>query len=191
MHPLLFLLIVAAVVFGLCFLLDRLFQKLFPKSDLQKSKKTVRMPRRCVVFGILLLTVSFAVLLFFGSDTLLLIGSIVGMLLGALLLGYYFSFSICYNDEAFLYRDLRHRKTQYTYAQILGQRSLMTRSGINVTLLVADDSVMLTSAMEGASAFLQHAFFRWCGEKGIDPDSVENNPRMLTFFPDPDDAPQP
>lgn len=190
MHPLVFLLIVAAAVFGLCFLVDRLLQKLFPRSELQKSKSTVRMPRRCIVIGVMLLFVSFAVLLFFAAgDALLLIGSIVGMLMGALLIVYYFSFCIYYDDEAFLYRDLRHGKTRYTYGQIRGQRSLMTRSGVNATLFVAGDSVMLTSVMQGVSAFLQHAFFRWCAEKGVDPDSIENDPRMLTFFPDPDDAP--
>ena len=42
--------------------------------------------------------------------------------------------------------------------------------------------------MQCLDAFLNKAFFRWCSAKGIDPDSVENNPRMLTYFPDPDDA---
>ena len=44
--------------------------------------------------------------------------------------------------------------------------------------------------MQGLDAFLNKAFFRWCSAKGIDPDSVENNPRMLTYFPDPD-GPEP
>ena len=40
--------------------------------------------------------------------------------------------------------------------------------------------------MQNLNPFLKTAFFRWCEEKRIDPDSVENNPRMFTWFPDPD-----
>ena len=69
-----------------------------------------------------------------------------------------------------------------------GQRSLLTRSGVNTELFVGGESLQLYSAMQGLDAFLNKAFFRWCSAKGIDPDSVENNPRMLTYFPDPDDA---
>ena len=42
--------------------------------------------------------------------------------------------------------------------------------------------------MQGLDAFLNKAFFRWCAVKGIDPDSIENNPPMLTYFPDPDNV---
>lgn len=42
--------------------------------------------------------------------------------------------------------------------------------------------------MQGLDAFLNKAFFRWCAVKGIDPDSIKNNPPMLTYFPDPDNV---
>ena len=42
--------------------------------------------------------------------------------------------------------------------------------------------------MQNLNAFLSKAFFKWCAVKGIDPDTIENNPRMATYFPDPDDA---
>ena len=46
----------------------------------------------------------------------------------------------------------------------------------------------LYSAMQNLNPFLKHAFFRWCEANGIDSDSIENNPRMFTWFPDPDGA---
>ena len=74
----------------------------------------------------------------------------------------------------------------YHYNQIKGQRSLMTRGGINTILFVGEDEINLYSAMQNLGAFLNKAFFRWCDARGIDPDSIENNPRMLTYFPDPE-----
>lgn len=41
--------------------------------------------------------------------------------------------------------------------------------------------------MQNLNPFLKHAFFRWCEANGIDR-IVENNPRMFTWFPDPDGA---
>ena len=42
--------------------------------------------------------------------------------------------------------------------------------------------------MQNLNAFLSKAFFKWCAAKGIDPDTIENNPRMATYFPDPDNV---
>lgn len=187
MKPIVFLLIICAAVFLVCFLIDTLIKKLFPKSELEKNGSVVRLPRRAVIFGVLLVIFPItAVLLWIPhGQTWLRIGCGVVLAMGVILLGYYFSFSVHYNNEGFQVRDLHHKKRYFTYAQIRGQQSLLTRSGVNVTLFVGEDTVMLTSAMQNVSNFLSTAFFRWCDEKGVDPDSVENNPRMLTYFPEP------
>ena len=78
------------------------------------------------------------------------------------------------------------REKEFHYSQIRGQRSLMTRGGINTILFVGDEEINLYSSMQNLNAFLNKAFYRWCAAKGIDPDSVENNPRMFTWFPDPE-----
>ena len=180
---------VCAFVFLVCFLLDTLFKRLFPKSKLEKSKTAVRPARRSATFGVILLFVPVVVLLFFmpeGGDTLLLIGCIAALIFGVILLVNYFSVTIYYDDEKFLYKTLRGGKKEFHYGQIRGQRSLMTRGGINTILFVGDEEINLYSSMQNLNAFLNKAFYRWCAEKGIDPDSVENNPRMFTWFPDPE-----
>ena len=177
-----FLLILCAFVFLVCFLVDLLLKKLFPKDKLEKSKQCVRLPRREAIFGVLLVFAAVVVLVRFlpqKMDVLLLIGAVVALLLGTLLLVSYCSFAIYYDEETFLYRNFRHKKTLYRYSQIRGQRSLQTRSGINTELFVGEESLQLYSAMQGLDAFLNKAFFRWCAVKGIDPDSIENNPPML------------
>lgn len=185
----LFLLIICAVVFLLCFLIDLLLKKLFPKEAIEKGKQVVRLPRRGAIFGVILVftaLVVFVRILPQKMDTLLLIGGIAALLLGAVLLVNYCSFAIYYDEETFLYKDFRHKKTLYHYSQIRGQRSMLTRSGVNTLLFVGEESLQLYSAMQGLDSFLNKAFFRWCAVKGIDPDSVENNPAMLTYFPDPE-----
>ena len=180
---------VCAFVFLVCFLVDTLFKRLFPKSKLERSKTAVRPARRSATFGVLLLFLPIVVLLFFmpeGGDTLLLIGCIAALIFGVILLVNYFSVTIYYDDEKFLYKTLRGGKKEFHYSQIRGQRSLMTRGGINTILFVGDEEINLYSSMQNLNAFLNKAFYRWCAAKGIDPDSVENNPRMFTWFPDPE-----
>ena len=110
------------------------------------------------------------------------------MIFGVILLCTYFSFVIYYDDEGFLYKAWGHGKQEFRYSQIRGQRSLLTRGGVNTILFVGKEEINLYSAMQNLNAFLSKAFFKWCAAKGIDPDSVENNPRMATYFPDPDPA---
>lgn len=190
MSPYILMLIVCAAVFLVCFLIDTLLKVIFPKSKLEKSKQAVRPPRRSAVIGVILAFLGLAVVVRIAPkehDTLLLIGAIGAMVIGAVLLCTYFSVVIYYDDEGFLYKAWGHGKQEFHYSQIKGQRSLLTRGGVNTILFVGDAEINLYGAMQNLNAFLSKAFFKWCQVKGIDPDSVENNPRMATYFPDPDD----
>ena len=183
---------ICAFVFLICFLIDTLFTLIFPKSRLEKSKQVVRPPRRSAVIGVILTFAGAAMLVKLlpeKSDVLFLIGSIVAVIFGVILLCTYFSIAIYYDDEGFLYKAWGHGKKEFRYSQIKGQRSLLTRGGVNTILFVGDEEINLYSAMQNLNAFLSKAFFKWCAAKGIDPDTVENNPRMATYFPDPDDTP--
>ena len=183
---------ICAFVFLICFLIDTLFKLIFPKSRLEKSKQVVRPPRRSAVIGVILTFAGAAMLVKLlpeKSDVLFLIGSIVAVIFGVILLCTYFSIAIYYDDEGFLYKAWGHGKKEFRYSQIKGQRSLLTRGGVNTILFVGDEEINLYSAMQNLNAFLSKAFFKWCAAKGIDPDTVENNPRMAPYFPDPDDTP--
>lgn len=183
---------ICAFVFLICFLIDTLFKLIFPKSRLEKSKQVVRPPRRSAVIGVILTFAGAAMLVKLlpeKSDVLFLLGSIVAVIFGVILLCTYFSIAIYYDDEGFLYKAWGHGKKEFRYSQIKGQRSLLTRGGVNTILFVGDEEINLYSAMQNLNAFLSKAFFKWCAAKGIDPDTVENNPRMATYFPDPDDPP--
>ena len=183
---------ICAFVFLICFLIDTLFKLIFPKSKLEKSKQAVRPPRRSAVIGVILTFAGAAMLVKLlpeKTDVLFLIGSIVAIIFGVILLCTYFSVVIYYDDEGFLYKAWGHEKKEFRYSQIKGQRSLLTRGGVNTILFVGNEEINLYSAMQNLNAFLSKAFFKWCAARGIDPDSVENNPRMATYFPDPDSEP--
>ena len=185
------LLVICALVFLVCFLVDKLVQKLWPKSDLEKSKNVVRPARRSVIIGILLLFAAALTAVFVlprEMDVIVLLGCIVSAIFGVILLVSYFSVAIYFDEEQFQYQDRKSGKKVYRYEQIRGQRSLMTRGGIHTTLFVGEDTIPLYGSMQNLACFLEKAFFKWCRVKQIDPDTVENNPRMLTWFPDPENA---
>ena len=187
------LLILMAAVFLICFLVDLLVKKLFSSRRFQTENPAVRPPRRSAVIGVLLLFVPIAVLLRLlppEGSALITAGCVVMLLLGALLLGSYFSVTILYGEETFVWRRLFHGAQTFHYSQIRGQRSLMTRGGIQTILFVSDAQIPLYSAMQNLNPFLRTAFFKWCASKQIDPDSIPNNPQMFTWFPDPDGGTQ-
>ena len=172
MNKYVFVLIVCAVVFLVCFLIDSLLKLLFPKSRLEKSKQVVRPPRRSAVIGVILTFAGAAMLVKLlpeKGDLLFILGSIVAVIFGVILLCTYFSFVIYYDDEGFLYKAWGHGKQEFRYSQIRGQRSLLTRGGVNTILFVGEEEINLYSAMQNLNAFLSKAFFKWCAAKGIDP----------------------
>ena len=89
--------LLCAVVFLACFLIDKLFALIFPKSKTEKSGNVVRLPRRNAIAGVLLIFVPLTVLLFFipeGGDTLMTVGCVIAIVLGVILLVNYLSFAI-------------------------------------------------------------------------------------------------
>ena len=162
MNKYVFVLIVCAVVFLVCFLIDSLLKLLFPKSRLEKSKQVVRPPRRSAVIGVILTFAGAAMLVKLlpeKGDLLFILGSIVAVIFGVILLCTYFSFVIYYDDEGFLYKAWGHGKQEFRYSQIRGQRSLLTRGGVNTILFVGKEEINLYSAMQNLNAFLSKAFF--------------------------------
>lgn len=172
-----------AAVFGLCFLVDRLCRRLFPADP----RKAVRLPRRSVIFGVLLTFLGFTAWLVYWPQFAwyLRVSSILVLVMGVFLLVQYFSFSIRYDEEGFEYRTLGKKAMTCHYDEILGQESLLTRSGVHSTLYTKQGELPIYTALVGLPEFLKTAFSHWCEAKGIDPDTVENNPQYLTYFPKP------
>jgi len=184
MSYLLYFLLIA-VIFGLIALVDLLIKKLLPKPKHVQKGNIVRMPRYSFIMGLLITLFAVMMLLTvpIRKQPLLWAGGWIVLAMGAFLLFNFFRFAIFFDDDGFTYRTLTKKAKSYTYDRITAQESFLAKSGWNSTLYVAGDEIPLTAAMQGVDKFLNHAFFRWCDKKGIDPDTVENDPTMLVFFP--------
>lgn len=179
-------LVVAALVFGVCFLLDKLFTRLFRGQKQHKSGLAVRLQKKVALFGLFMSIIGLlGVLVGVGQSTVLLAGGAVVLLMGLALAAYYLSFGIFYDDESFL-RSFGKKSAAYRFEDIRAQKLYRLQGGsILVELHMADGSaVSVDTAMDGAYPFLDHAFCRWCVQTGCDPEQCEfHDPANSLWFP--------
>ena len=96
--------LVAAAVFGLCFLLDKGFTKTFRSQAQHKSGLAVKVNKRYASIGLLLIVLGIAALFMEleGHDTLLMVGGLFVIVVGICLVVYYLTFGIYYDDDGFV-----------------------------------------------------------------------------------------
>ena len=167
--------LVAVVIFGICYLVDKTFSKFFRSKALHRSGMAVRANKRYGIFGVVLL----------------IWGGIIVLLMGIALAVYYLSFGIFYDGESFLLQRFGKKDLTYFYRDILGQKLYLIQGGnIVVELHMADGSaVSLQSAFDGVYPFLDTAFAAWCLQTGRDPQSCDfHDPSRSLWFPTVEDV---
>ena len=183
----LFILMFGAAVCGLCFLVDRLFKKLFRSKKQHLTGRSVRLSKRYGSFGALMVTLAFAGIFAWlnGAEWILGAGGGLVLVVGIGLIIYYLTFGIYYDDDGFLYHTFGKRGITYDYGDILGQR-LYTASGNIVVELHMNDgkTVLLQATMDGPFAFLDEAFAGWCRQTEHDPEACDfHDPQNSRWFP--------
>ena len=177
----------AAVVFGLCRLVDIGFQKLFRNKAEHLSGLAVRVNKRYGVFGVILSAIGIAAMVSgSGSDKVLFWGGLVVLLLGVSFTVYYLSFGIFYGADSFLVSYLFKKSERYSYSDIESQKLyLITGGNIVVELQMKNrKTVSLQSTMQGVYPFLDAAFTAWCRQKGLDESQCEfHDPSKSWWFP--------
>ena len=179
-------LIILAVMFGLCFLVDKLFTRLFRSRKEQRSGLAVHYNKRTALFGLLLVVLGiFSTMTGAEKSLFLLIGGIVVLLGGIVLLVYYLSFGIFYDDESILVSAFLKKSRTYVYADIVHQTVLIAGGSLLAEVYFTDgSSLTVASNMDGAVPFLDHAFTRWCKAKGLDPKECDfHDPSKFRWFP--------
>ena len=180
-------LLIAAVVFGLCYLVDKLFTASFRDKAQHRSGLAVRVNKRYGVFGVGLsvlgvLSIGVGVT----GGTALMIGGIFILIMGVCLAVYYLTHGIFYDGESFLVASFRKDDRIYQYSSIKEQKLFLVQGGNVIIELYLNDgsSVSLQSSMDGIYLFLDTAFAGWCLQKGIDPQTCNfHDPSKSWWFP--------
>ena len=179
--------LVAAVIFGICYLVDKGFSKLFRSKAQHRSGMAVRANKRYGVFGVILTVLGImAVCVGITDGPVLICGGIIVLLMGIALAVYYMSFGILYDGESLLLQRFGKKDVTYYYKEILGQKLYLIQGGnIVVELHMADGSaVSVQSSFEGIYPFLDTAFAGWCLQTGRDPQSCDfHDPSQSLWFP--------
>lgn len=183
---------IAGAVFGLCYAVDKTFNRLFRSKAQHMSGLAVRASKRYGIFGVVLTVVGILAICAGVTDgPVLLVGGILVLLMGAGLAAYYLSFGIFYDGESFLYATPGKKSRIYFYRDIVGQKLYLIQGGGVVVELHMEDgqTVSLQSSMDGVYPFLDTAFAGWCLAAGRDPQSCEfHDPSKSLWFPTVEDT---
>ena len=155
-------LLLAALVFGGCWLLDKGFVAMFRNKAQHKSGLAVRANKRYGSIGLILAVLGIAGI-FSGLEgqLLMLIGGIVLLLVGIGLIVFYLSFGIFYDGDTMLLTGFGKKDKVYRFREIKGQKLYLIQGGTVVVELHMEDGRTInvqTGTMEGAYSFLDHAF---------------------------------
>lgn len=181
-------LILAALVFGVCYGLDKGFSKLFRNRKEHKSGLAVKPGKRTATLGLFLMLLGVAGILGgISSGTAMLVMSGIMLLLGLGLVSYYLSYGIYYDTETFLISAFGKKNRVYRYDEICQQQRFVVQGGSFLVELHLADGTSLTvqTSMDGAYPFLDHAFACWCQQKGVNPDDCDfYDPSQHRWFPE-------
>ena len=181
------IIIIAAVTFGVCFLVDKGFTKLFRNREQHKSGLAVKLNKRYATIGLILAFLGTAAI-FTGlkEGKALLIGGIVVVLMGIGLIVYYLTFGVYYDDNSFILASFGKKSETYSFRDIKEQRLYTVTGGSSVVELHLTDgrALSLHSTMEGTYPFLDHAFYAWCRQTGRNPEECDfHDPSKSCWFP--------
>ena len=163
------ILIVAAVVFFLCWVVDKLFSRLFRSKAQQRSGMAVRANKRYGVFGVILSVLGIlGIVAGIRGERLLLWCGITVLLMGAALAAHYLSFGIFYDGESYLLCRFGRKSQEHRFSEIVSQRLYAVTGGSTVIELALKDGSTLTlqSTMDGVYPFMDTAFAGWCMQTG-------------------------
>ena len=179
--------LVAAAVFGVCFLVDKGFTKLFRNQSQHHSGKAVRLSKRYGSIGLILAVFGIGVLFAGLPDNWLFIASsILIFAVGVGLVVYYMTFGVFYDEDSFVLTTFGKKSTTYYYKNIVGQQLYVTTGGGVVIEVYLHDgrTFQLQSNMKGVYDFMDKAFFAWLRQTGRRQEDCDfYDPQNSCWFP--------
>lgn len=178
--------IIAALVFGVCFLVDKGFTRLFRSQAEHHTGRAVRLSKKFGAIGLLLVVLGLAAV-FSGlkGEKILIAGGCLIIAVGIGLVVYYMTFGIFYDEDSFVLTTFGKKSTTYYYRDIQAQQLYNSYGSIMMELHMTDGrTVGLQQGLDGLYPFLDHAFSAWCRQRGIDPaDCGFHDPDNSCWFP--------
>lgn len=176
----------AAVVFGFCFLVDKGFTKVFRSKAQHRSGKSIRLSKRYGSIGTIMFALGIGAIFFgLGAGWLLIAGGALIAVVGIGLVVYYLTFGVYYDEETFLLTTFGKKSSAYHYSDIQSQQLYTSGGNVVIELYMTDGrTVQLQSSMADVYTFLDHAFEKWCVQKGLDPEACTfHDPQNSCWFP--------
>lgn len=178
--------IVIALTFGICFLADFGFKKLFRNKAQHKSGLCVKANKRYAVFGLIAVALGVAALVSInGYGVWVIIAGAAMILLGLALILYFLSFGIYYDDDSFIYSSFGHKNRVYRFEDIEAQQLYASGASLVIELhLTNQQTIQLQSSMDGVNAFMNKAFHGWLRQTGKTVEECSYyDPRNYCWFP--------
>ena len=163
------LILVIALVFGLCYLVDKGFTKIFRGQVQHQSGKSVRLSKRYGSIGAIMFAVGVAAA-FMGmnNDEWALFGGGCILVLGGIaLVTYYLSFGIYYDEDSFIFSQFGRKSVIYYFKNIRCQQLYLASGNVVVELHMQDGShFQVHTGMTGMDRFMDDAFTAWLEQTG-------------------------
>lgn len=156
--------IIIGLVFGLCYLVDKGYTKLFRGKVQHQSGKSVRLNKRYGSIGLVMFSFgTAAVFMGINNAEWVLVGGAVLLVLGGIaLVVYYMSFGIYYDEDSFIYSSFGKASITYYFKNIRAQQLYLAAGNVVVELHMCDGShFQVHTGMIGMDAFMDHAFRAW------------------------------
>lgn len=184
--------LIAALTFGVLFLIDKGFTRLFRNQAQHHSGTAVRLKKGYGVASILLSVIAVLCLVQYiaAREIVMLICFAALLAMGAGLGAYYLSHGVFYDDETFLFTTLGKKGVTYRYGDITGQKLYQIQGGgYLVDLYMTDgNTVGIQTSMPGAYDFLDkacHARLRQLGINSAECDWLDED--NSCWFPSKED----
>ena len=161
--------IVVAAVFGICFLADKLFTKLFRGKVQHNTGKSVRLNKKVGSIGLIVAVGGIAGFFSGLSDSywLLTAGGCMLVVVGIGLVVYYMTFGIYYDEDSFILSTFGKSSVTYAFSDIKAQQLYTSAAGVLIELHLCDGrTVQLQPGMKGVDSFMDYAFAKWLLQTG-------------------------
>lgn len=161
------ILLVAALVFGICFLTDKGFSKLFRNKPEHKTGLSVRLNKKYGSIGLIIAVIGIAALFVKDGGWILAVGGALLVLAGVCMVVYYMTFGLFYDEDTFVLTTFGKRSDTFHYRDIEAQQLYQSYGTVIVELYMKNGrSVQLQSGMDGMYPFMDHAFSAWLRQTG-------------------------